>query len=105
MLHEMTHITIMLSALWDEFKYENGTTIPESEVYDDSVDPPILKSPKLLETVRDHYDCGTADGMAVQSSSAKQIRMSLPWDLPPPFHTSTHAATRGHRRPSPRRGR
>ena len=70
MLHEMTHITIMLSSLWDSFINSTGDVIPESQVYDDSVDPPILKSPILLQMVRDHFNCESADGLPIQSTSS-----------------------------------
>ena len=70
MLHEMTHITIMISSLWDEFRDGNGDVIDVDEVYDTTVDPPILKSPVLLQTVKDHFGCDTADGLPVQSSTS-----------------------------------
>eukprot|EP01084_Bolivina_argentea_P144858 254053_1 len=57
MLHEMTHITIMLQELWDGFRDSSGEIIPEADVYDDSVVPPVLKSPILLQTVRDYFNC------------------------------------------------
>ena len=71
MLHEMTHITIMISSLWDEFRdTTTGDTIPVADIYDTTVDPPILKGPVLLQTIRDHLDCDTIDGLPVQSSSS-----------------------------------
>ena len=67
MLHEMSHITIMLSALWDEFRDSNGDIIPQEQVYDTTVIPPVLKSPLLLQTARDHFNCPTLNGLPVQN--------------------------------------
>ena len=68
-LHEMTHITIMISSLWDDFRDSNGDKIPFDEVYDQTVSPPEIISPLLRQTVRDHFDCPTATGLPVQTTS------------------------------------
>ena len=63
-LHEMSHITIMLSGLWDEFRDSNGDIIPESDVYEYSsnVGEYIIHSTKVSELVEEHFGCTTNAG-------------------------------------------
>ena len=76
LLRQLTHITIMLSSLWNQFvNTTTGDLIPVEDVYDTTVDPPLLKSPILLQTVRVHFNCSTADGLPLQSSSSSQWHM------------------------------
>merc|ERR1719242_1588726 len=57
MLHELTHVTIMISGLWDDFRNSTGGIIPLEQVYNAAASPPEIISPVLLQTARDHYDC------------------------------------------------
>ena len=70
LLHEMTHITVMLSDLWQHFRDSNGDIMRIDEVYDGNVDPPVLKSPILLEMVRDHFNCSTVNGLPLDPYSS-----------------------------------
>eukprot|EP01084_Bolivina_argentea_P253787 426442_1 len=66
-LHEMTHITIMLKSLWDAFKDYKGNTIPMNKVYDNS--KAQLITSKVRYKAREHFNCHKIYGLPVQPSS------------------------------------
>ena len=87
MLHEMTHITIMISSLWDGFRDSDGNTIDVADVYDTSVSPPIIKSPLVLQATKDHFDCQTVEGLPIYSTSSSHWhpRYTLYENMRPPI--------------------
>ena len=74
LLHEMTHITVMLQALWDGFRDSDGNTINESEVfsYDSEFETQIVHTPILKSLVQAHYNCSQNNilpGLPVQNGT------------------------------------
>eukprot|EP01083_Nonionella_stella_P165049 548107_1 len=70
LLHEMTHITILSDALWSFFKDGSGNTIPLNEVLDATVSPNEIITPNLISKVKEHFNCDTATGLALDYGSA-----------------------------------
>eukprot|EP01084_Bolivina_argentea_P165405 287356_1 len=73
-LHEMSHITIMLPSLWDGFRDSNGNTLAFSDVYeyDSRYNVPIIKSPKVKTLAKEHFNCysNVIKGLPLQSNSS-----------------------------------
>ena len=75
-LHETTHISVFVSGLYNQFRNTTtGDLIPRDDVFDNSVSPPILKSPILLQTARDHFGCPTMNGVPLDPSSIAHWNM------------------------------
>ncbi len=65
----MTHITIMVDALWYDFRDSNGELIPVEQVYDVNADPKEIISSNVKQRVRAHFGCLTATGLQLDTYS------------------------------------
>ena len=62
MLHEMSHITIMLSGLWDGFKDPatgNDLDFDDVYLYDSNIKTGVIKSTKVKQLAQEHFGCTT----------------------------------------------
>eukprot|EP01084_Bolivina_argentea_P165407 287368_1 len=60
-LHEMSHVTVMSSGLWHEFKDTNGNTMLYSDVvtYDDDLETRVIITDKVKTMAQEHFNCDT----------------------------------------------
>ena len=66
----------MQNQLWDGFRNTTtGDTIPEADVWDSTATVPYIKSPNVLQATRDHFNCPTAPGLPLQTTSTSHWHM------------------------------
>lgn len=72
MVHEVGHVLIMSSGLWDQFRNSTGSIIPKSDVVTTNANDgkDYIISPKVKEVAQDHFGCSSLIGAPLEDGSS-----------------------------------
>lgn len=69
-IHELTHVLVMSPGLWDDFRYENGTSKSEDSVYTVISNQTYIITDKVKESAQSHYNCTSLVGLPIEDDGS-----------------------------------
>ncbi len=72
LLHEITHVVIMVPELWHYFRDINGNAIPHSEIVSEEQDDGLyyITSPKVRAFAQEHFACDLLIGFPLEDTGS-----------------------------------